>query len=370
MTRNNQILHCYAGRIRNIYFPFDIETDTAFSVATEMVAELDITDQDVTRIADMIDGEITSLVPGWKPGPGIEETPRFLNQNLCLNCASNHTSSGSLLEFQSKNPGANNLQLVQCCRHGCASMHGRFEEITYQADESEHHATEGLPNVSSQLDFLHYQEIWGQHESRELSPIGSGQSHSDEEYDKIDQSVDRLKDEKEIKLNNNSRSNAINALQSASGSRSSSSLVSLYHDLSDTYEKDNQQELRWLKAKYQMELRELRDQQLGRASNSSNYGSREHSLENCLMTSLVLNSFEGGNGVLLQSSAVDHQFSLNCRDSVGKSSTLELRRAQNSQLMKSPNAEDMVNAKSFYNGSLLPHSIHRTVSLPVDAVDL
>ncbi|KAJ6305724.1 hypothetical protein OIU78_021127 [Salix suchowensis] len=44
------------GRIRNIYFPFDIETDTALSVATEMVAELDINDQDVTKIADMIDG--------------------------------------------------------------------------------------------------------------------------------------------------------------------------------------------------------------------------------------------------------------------------------------------------------------------------
>lgn len=335
-----------------------------------MVAELDITDQDVTRIADMIDGEIASLVPEWKPGPGIEETPRFANQNFCFNCASNRTSSGSLLEFLSKNPGANNLQVLQCCRHGCASMHGRFEEITYQADESEHHAIEGVPNVSSQLDFLHYQEIWGQHESRELSPVVSGQSHSDEEYDKIDQSIDRLKDEKEIKLNNNSRSNAINSLQSVSGSRSLSSLISLYHDLSDTYEKDNQQELRWLKAKYQMELRELRDQQLGRVSNSSNYGSREHSLENGFMSSLVVNSFEGGNGVLLQSSADDHQFSLNCRGSVSKSSNLELTRAQNSQLMTSPNAEDMVTAKNFYNGSLLPHSLHRTVSLPVDAVDI
>ncbi|XP_042482566.1 serine/threonine-protein kinase WNK1-like isoform X2 [Macadamia integrifolia] len=65
------------GRIRNIYFPFDIETDTALSVATEMVAELDITDQDVTKIADMIDGEIASLVPEWKLGPGIDECPLF-----------------------------------------------------------------------------------------------------------------------------------------------------------------------------------------------------------------------------------------------------------------------------------------------------
>ena len=78
------------------------------SVATEMVAELDITDQDVTRIADMIDGEIASLVPEWRPGPGLEETPRFANQGLCHNCASNHTSSGSFVD----------LQVLQCCRHG------------------------------------------------------------------------------------------------------------------------------------------------------------------------------------------------------------------------------------------------------------
>ncbi|KAH1037510.1 hypothetical protein GLYMA_20G228000v4 [Glycine max] len=70
------------GRIRNIYFPFDIELDTAISVATEMVAELDMTDQDVTRIADMIDGEIASLVPEWRPGPGIDETPRYANEGM------------------------------------------------------------------------------------------------------------------------------------------------------------------------------------------------------------------------------------------------------------------------------------------------
>ncbi|KAK4355603.1 hypothetical protein RND71_024574 [Anisodus tanguticus] len=65
------------GRFRNIYFPFDIENDTALTVATEMVAELDITEQDVTKIADMIDGEIASLIPEWKRGFGIEENPRI-----------------------------------------------------------------------------------------------------------------------------------------------------------------------------------------------------------------------------------------------------------------------------------------------------
>ncbi|XP_057961932.1 serine/threonine-protein kinase WNK1 [Malania oleifera] len=127
------------GRVRNIYFPFDIETDTALSVATEMVAELDITDQDVTKIADMIDGEIVAMVPEWKPGPGIEETPRFANSSFCQNCASKHTSNGSLLNFLSTSPSAKNLHLLQC---PCSATHGRFEEITYQVDGSEHNDTD------------------------------------------------------------------------------------------------------------------------------------------------------------------------------------------------------------------------------------
>ncbi|PHT46353.1 putative serine/threonine-protein kinase WNK1, partial [Capsicum baccatum] len=45
------------GHIRNIHFPFDIEVDTANAVASEMVEELDLTDQDVSAIAAMIDSE-------------------------------------------------------------------------------------------------------------------------------------------------------------------------------------------------------------------------------------------------------------------------------------------------------------------------
>nr|KYP74447.1 Serine/threonine-protein kinase WNK1 [Cajanus cajan] len=209
------------GRIRNIYFPFDIEMDTAISVATEMVAELDITDQDVTRIADMIDGEIASLVPEWRPGPGIDETPRFANQDN------------------------KNLQLLECCRHGCASMHGRFEEITFQSEDH---------------DF--------------------------------------------------------------------STIRSTYCNLEDDYEKEIQKELRWLRAKYQMELREHKDRQFGQSSQSNN---REHKTENGFFHPHV------------------HESSPNS----------DTQRAPNCEALESPG-----------EGSLLPHSLHRTVSLPVDAVDI
>lgn len=98
-----------AGRVRNIYFPFDIEIDTAISVATEMVEELEMDDRDVTKIATMIDGEIASLVPSWRSG-----------LEFC-NCASNPSSVGSVMD----------LNVMQCCRNGCEEKHGRFEEITF-----------------------------------------------------------------------------------------------------------------------------------------------------------------------------------------------------------------------------------------------
>ncbi|CAA2974486.1 probable serine threonine- kinase WNK3 [Olea europaea subsp. europaea] len=56
-----------SGHIRNIHFPFDIETDTSTAVASEMVEELDLTDHDVSIIATMIDSEIQSHIPDWAP---------------------------------------------------------------------------------------------------------------------------------------------------------------------------------------------------------------------------------------------------------------------------------------------------------------
>ncbi|KAL2515620.1 putative serine/threonine-protein kinase WNK2 [Forsythia ovata] len=54
-----------SGHIRNIHFPFDIGMDTSTAVASEMVEELDLTDHDVSVIAEMIDSEIQSHIPDW-----------------------------------------------------------------------------------------------------------------------------------------------------------------------------------------------------------------------------------------------------------------------------------------------------------------
>lgn len=61
-----------SDNIRNIHFPFNIEEDTSTSVASEMVEELDLTDQDVSVLAAMIDSEIQSHIPDWT----VRELPR------------------------------------------------------------------------------------------------------------------------------------------------------------------------------------------------------------------------------------------------------------------------------------------------------
>jgi WNK lysine deficient protein kinase len=119
--------------------------------------------------------------------------------------------------------------------------------------------------------------------------------------------------------------------------------------------------MRWLKAKYQMELRERKDQQLGLMDNKTSHSGNggEHITDYAAILSLSLaETLNGGNnGIRLKTV---HKSSPNS-DTV---------RNQICEAMESPGGEGMVTAKSFYTGSLLPHSLHRTVSLPVDAVDI
>eukprot|EP01018_Ginkgo_biloba_P031613 Gb_28196 [translate_table: standard] len=168
----HRALLTFAGRIRNIYFPFDVEGDTAMSVASEMVAELDITDQDVTKIADMIDEEILALVPDWKAGIAIEDShtcPNHIHctsrisENCCSSCndhLSTISSDSSLLEYlRSHYLVDNRSETLPCSRVECAAMHGRFEEVTFQVDgvDFSYNVAEEANTISSQSsDVLHH----------------------------------------------------------------------------------------------------------------------------------------------------------------------------------------------------------------------
>ncbi|MED6178584.1 hypothetical protein PIB30_109009 [Stylosanthes scabra] len=61
------VIICSFRQVRNIHFLFYLETDTAVSVASEMVENLELSDHDVAFIAELIDYLIMKLLPQCKP---------------------------------------------------------------------------------------------------------------------------------------------------------------------------------------------------------------------------------------------------------------------------------------------------------------
>ncbi|XP_020092201.1 probable serine/threonine-protein kinase WNK9 [Ananas comosus] len=305
------------GRVRNIYFPFDIEADTALSVATEMVQELDITDHEVTRIAEMIDGEVALLVPAWKPGPGIEEAP---NAKVCHNCASNASSSGSFLDYLSS------MENLGCCcaQLECAEMHGRFEEITYQVEGS---------SQSDGLDF----------HSRE----SGGETYNGEKI---------------IHMNGDEKSEIRKSFRQF---RSHSVKVQCLR--SPKPQPD-------LKAKNQTEQGEYRAQHLGESSKHLHHHS-EKSVDNGFNDSMV-KPLQALNGKIESFHlGTHHSFRIpRCKanqDLTNGYHDLGAEMAQQCELnIESGSPEFMFTVESFYASSLVPNSLERTKSLTVDAVDV
>lgn len=226
-----------AGRIRNIYFPFDTKMDTALTVATEMIAELDITDQDVTKIAGKIDGEIASLVPEWKPGPGIDETPRIsYDGDLQSYDTSNHPSDNHLIEKMQN--GAKNSQILNCSADERASVLRHFEQVSRKEDQPTQPVVERIPNVSNQ----HYQLNSVLHEGQALSSHSFRQSHSDQNNKKTGQLITGGNDIEKIQV---SKATAIakSSIRSLLGSRSLSRVPS-YRE--DKFASQIHWEIRWL----------------------------------------------------------------------------------------------------------------------------
>lgn len=159
------------GEVRNIQFPFDVEVDTAMSVASEMVAELDLTDQDVTKIAEMIDAAILAMVPEWRPGVAIDEAYGEAEDHLSKTpIHSGYMRTYLTPDHQSTISSESSLiDLSQQCPRSCSDsveamtagptlppqtdgmIHGRFEEVPHhhRAErsvqvEEEHHTISSL----------------------------------------------------------------------------------------------------------------------------------------------------------------------------------------------------------------------------------
>lgn len=322
-----------------------------------MVAELDITEQDVTKIADMIDGEIASLVPEWKKGFGSEESRDYMNRGCCHKCA----SSGSLVNYVSSNipAPARNLQVLHCTKHGCGAMHGRFEEITYHFDGSEQCLTDRAPDGSLESDGLHFTDIWAQVDKTKSRPRGSGDNQSDAKDKTVDEST-YGGEEEATSVDKDDKSHP--RLQDSPSSNSSGARTPV-----EDHENEIRRELRWLKAKYQMQLRGLKDQQLGVVPKYSTQRSSNKIPRNDKVSSDSTPSVERDQ-LLLQSFTSGKHFSSDFPIEIDNGSSIsKVRRYPLAYGSCSP--EHMATAQSFYTGSLLPHSLHRASSLPVDAID-
>lgn len=317
-----------------------------------MVAELDITDQDVTKIADMIDGEIASLVPGWRRELHIDESSQCTNLNYCEHCASisyppDYRSSST--------PAVRSLQVLQCSRHGCAAVHGRFEEVTYQVEQPDQCDGEDEEVSSRQLAAIHHADIWAQRDGPEPCSEESSDILCNQAFEASNTSISEV--ERSLDMNGACKST----------SRDTSSVGnSLKTDSSADYENEIRRELRWLKAKYQMQLRDLKNQKLQvKSGPSSLLAFRDLELDKGDKASITrVLPLEASTST--RNYAPDPSLSAD-----GKCANLASQGVQNAEAISgSCIPEAMITAKSIYLANLLPHPLHRASSLPVDAVDI
>lgn len=139
----------------------------------------------------------------------------------------------------------------------------------------------------------------------------------------------------------------------------------------DDHENEIRQELRWLKAKYQMQLRELRDQQLGVKTKSFSLHTNPNLVETDIGASVSLLSPNFN-----EAKTKDLLASLSFGKNITSHSPLVANNISDNQTFQDDNIVDessspelLVTAKSFYTGALFPHSLQRATSLPVDAID-
>lgn len=165
----------FSGKAKKVSFPFDTMNDTSIDVAKEMVKELEITDWEPVEIAKMIDGEISSLVPGWR----YEEEED--NENPHFNSSSSHSSSSqaSLSSYmaQGRQDWLQGMESNSAddfhdeTNSQSSSNSGSYSDVNYiSVDEYSsqtpamtrtHNVTRFCPEESSHLDSGHDANMYG-----------------------------------------------------------------------------------------------------------------------------------------------------------------------------------------------------------------
>ncbi|XP_038874815.1 serine/threonine-protein kinase WNK8-like isoform X2 [Benincasa hispida] len=69
------------GKSKNIHFAFYLNSDTSLAIALEMVEQLELSNEDATIIAKLIDELIAKFVPSWKPCPNYCEEQNTPNSS-------------------------------------------------------------------------------------------------------------------------------------------------------------------------------------------------------------------------------------------------------------------------------------------------
>ncbi|KAL8093151.1 hypothetical protein AgCh_035149 [Apium graveolens] len=153
------------GPARNIYFPYDITSDTALDVASEMVKELEITDWDSTEIAEMISEEISALLPDWKESSLIQNLhhqQQSFNYNdnddedgdFLLNDDASSQSSLASYKYSTVNYVEKDLDLLSCKREEQDFNNAKNQKcgtrMSQQSGEKQCHSSYGSSSSMNQ----------------------------------------------------------------------------------------------------------------------------------------------------------------------------------------------------------------------------
>nr|KYP71961.1 putative serine/threonine-protein kinase WNK4 [Cajanus cajan] len=134
------------GRVRNIHFLFYLETDTAVSVASEMVENLELENNDVAFIVELIDYLIMKLVPDWKPSfnysfSGGSSYISNVVDKVVLEDKHNFSSLSSLEDRYSEESIASNIAIEDTCMKNNIyldyDVDGSLKELSWSTSEVE-----------------------------------------------------------------------------------------------------------------------------------------------------------------------------------------------------------------------------------------
>ncbi|XP_062074653.1 probable serine/threonine-protein kinase WNK10 [Humulus lupulus] len=211
------------GRVRNIHFAFYLDSDTTVSIAGEMVEQLDLSNEDISVIAMLIDNLIGELVPSWKVASGTLSTGTnsstgdcslLLNDERCswdsglIACFSHDIDRHHILELRqvenqenqgsniSAEYGENNFKALESYKLDELLKGPEGDEYNHEQEESSREGKLGesvVINVTGKSSALSYydscSDLW---ENFSLSSIRSLSLGENNHYYELKQELDAI----------------------------------------------------------------------------------------------------------------------------------------------------------------------------------